>query len=203
MAIENLEFKELDFDNIAIDKINNIAIHIETGEIYDSKSTTQIIYMLDEKKKKDKILKAKEKELKEIIGIEDKKDTFQFNWKENSNFIKVYRTEKREYFKTIKMSASSGLVISYIMDYIEYETNRIAKTEKSTFTNKELEELTGLSDKTLKNALNELEELLIIARTGQRQSREIYFNPYLACSGNEILKTTIELFKDYRPITAY
>lgn len=79
--------------------------------------------------------------------------------------------------------------------YILRYTNRIAKPNKSDFTNKELQHFTGLSDKTIKNALNELESSNVIKRCGQSKARKIYFNPNIAINGSEVQQETYDMFK--------
>lgn len=190
------------FNGFEYDKATNTIIDMETGEIIDNnKGVAQ--KLIEDKKKEDKYRKAKAKALKEGAGIEDKKDTHKFNWKSDSNFIKHYRTEKREYMKQIDISLNALGILSYIENYIEMESNRMAKKTGDNFTNKELIDLFGVSSKTLKNLLNELEEKHFIKRVGNRQAREIYYNPYFMCSGNVMSFSTIDLFKDYKPITAY
>lgn len=192
----------MSFNDFEYDKSTNTIYDLETGEIIDN-SKVNVEQLIEIKKKEDAIRKAKEKELKKSVGIEDKKDTHDFHFKEGSYFIKHYRTEKREYMKQIDISLNALGVLSYIENYIEMETNRVAKPNGDSFTNKELLELFKVSDRTLKNLLNELEEKHFIKRVGNRQAREIYYNPYFMCSGNVIAFSTKELFKDYRPITAH
>lgn len=143
--------------------------------------------------------------LMEIYDIPQDNSPYYYNWKNKSWFIKIYRTEMREYLKKAKLSSNAGLLLSHIQLYIEYGTNRIVNKDNKTFTNKELQKLTGLNKKNLNKALNELEKKLFIARKGKTKSREIYFNPYLICAGNEVEKDTIKLFKlaGYKPITSY
>lgn len=109
----------------------------------------------------------------------------------------------REYKKNVKLSPSAALLLFYLQDYIEYKTNRVANKKGKTFTNKELSKLIDISENPIIGALNELEEKFFIKRIGNRRAREIYFNPYLACAGNEISKDTLDMFKDYASITPY
>lgn len=189
------------FDTLEYDNINNMVYDIETGEIIEDNVTIE--RAIEEYEKRDRYNKVKKKMLNKKLGKVDKRETHDLNWKERSFFIKIYRTEKREYLKNAKLSPNAGLFLLCIEPYIEFETNRIATPEGDSFTNKELEELTGLSVKVIKNTLDELERKKFIKRVGQRQARQIYFNPYLCCAGNEILKTTVEMFSDYTPITPY
>ena len=201
---EATTYLEYDFDDLEYDKPSNTIYGKGTGEIIDDKTTIE--KAIEDHDKQVKYDKAKKKEFNKKLGKVYKEDTHHFGWKSGKKvqFIKIYRTEMREYKKSIKLSSNAGLLLFYIQDYIEFETNRIAKPDGSTFTNKELQALTGLSDKPLRNALNELEDLFFIKRVGQGKAREIYFNPYLMCSGVAILKEVVDvLFKDYKPCTAY
>ncbi|CAK7015558.1 hypothetical protein [Tissierella sp.] len=196
---------ETNFDNLEYDKANNIVYDKSTGEIIDDKLVIE--KAITEQEKQERKDKAKKRELNRTLGKVDKRETHDLNWKSGKKvqFIKIYRTEKREYIKTIRLSPEGGLFLFCIDNYIEMETNRIAKPDGSNFTNKELQELTGLGRDKLKNVLNELEEKLFIIREGQRQAREIYYNPYLSCAGNELLLSTKKMFDDagYKPITQY
>lgn len=198
--MENLELKNIDFENVVIDKENNRALNIETGEIYDKDSKNQVIHMIEEKRKKDKILDAKEKELEKLVDIDEKR---QFNWKKDSQFVQIYRTELRAYNLISELNPDEGLFLYHIQSYIRYETNKIAYPDNTPFNNKDFQELTGLGRDKLEKVLNSLEKKLYIKRVGKGKAREIYFNPYLSCSGNEVLKSTIKLFNGYDPITAY
>ena len=182
------------------DRANKRLIDMSTGEVHNTQKEIKIIF--------DALLKDKEfnrdmeKQLRQDFGLPTELEQYQQNWKKDSWFVKVYRTEMRKHKKNTKLSSSSGLLLTYLQDYIEYKTNRISIGGKS-FTNKELAALTGLSENPIINSLNELEEKHFIKRVGTRRSREIYFNPYLACSGNEVSKTTLELFDSYIKLTPY
>lgn len=196
-----MAMEEYSLQNIKIDMKNNRVFDITTGEIFKDKADIRkILDKASDDKKEDN---AKTKQIRKMFDMQEKKDIYHLDFKKNSHFIKIYRTELREYMQTIKLSPNAGLFLICLQSYVEYQTNRIAKPNGESFNNDELQEITGLSDKTLKNTLNELEQKLFIKRVGQRQAREIYFNPYLICAGNEIEKNTLNLFHKYEPITSY
>ncbi len=194
----------LDYIEIKKTGKNTYEAHdIETGEILD-KNDTRLDLAIDEYEKLIKINKANKKAMKKVQGKIDLSETHYLNWKKKSNFIKIYRTEMREYKKQVKLSPSSGLLLLYLQDYIQYGTNKITNPNGLNLSNADIEGLTGLSTKTVSSSLKELDNKLFIKRVGIGSAREIYFNPYLACPGNEVRIETVDiLFKDYKPITSY
>lgn len=193
--------ERIEFDDVEIDKVGGVNYNRQTGEIIDSKF--DVIEILSEQKEKEEVNKAKKKEMKKNVGLDSDVEAYRSNWKKDSNFIKLYRTEKREYMSSIKVSVGAYGVLAHLENYIEYKTNRIASPSGDRMTNNDIMNLANISDKTLKKTLNELEDKFFIRRVGNRQAREIYYNPYLMCSGNELNKKTLELFKDYSSITPY
>lgn len=192
-------------------------IRISNRFYYDQKSKTLIDMATSEihseQKDIESILKALrkdkefnrdiEKQLRKDFNLPTEIEKNQLNWKNDSWFIKIYRTEMREYKNNIKLSPSAALLLFYLQDYIEYKTNRISNKKGKPFTNKELSKLANISENPIISALNELEEKYFIKRIGNRRAREIYFNPYLACAGNEINKDTLNMFKDYVSLTPF
>lgn len=183
------------------DKKQKELIDTQTGEIYST--LDQIKEWLSKVDIEKQLDNALIKDIKDTYGVKTALQLYQLQWKDDSWFIKIYRTEMREYKKHTKLSSSAGLVLFYLQEYIEYKTNRITNKNGAAFTNKELIKLVNISENTLLKALNELEEKKFIKRIGSKRAREIYFNPYLATSGNEVDKDTIKMFDDYTPITPY
>ena len=183
------------------DKTKEELTDLQTGEIYNCREEAEKwLDIIDEEKHSNNIMIN---DVKDTFGIKSALQLYQFKWKDDSWFIKIYRTEMREYKKKTQLSSSAGLLLFYIQDYIEYKTNRIANQSGKSFTNKELGELAGLSEKTVMKALNELETKKFIKRFGKSRSREFYFNPYLASAGNEMDKSLLKMFDDYTPITPF
>lgn len=202
MAIEINDFDYIDFDDLEVDKKNDIIYHKQTGEIIDDRAT--IRYILDNNNKNKAIDNAKEKEIRRIADMQEKKNYLWLDWKKDSYFIKVFRTELREYMKVTKLSTNARAFLFSVQMYIEYPTNRIAKPDGTNFTNAELTELTGLSKNTLNKTLKELEDKHFIKKVGQGRAREIYFNPYLM-AGKDIEKSTKKIIDEagYKPLTSY
>ncbi|NBI06625.1 hypothetical protein [Senegalia massiliensis] len=185
--------------NYNIDFEDNKIIDIDTGEIVENKSDIKdILKDLDKHIKEDK---AVEKEVKKMVGEEQ--EEIIYSWKKDCHFIKIYRTELREYVNTIELSPDSRAFLFSIEVYIEFISNRIAFKDGKRINNKDLMKITGLKKKALVYALDELEEKHFIKRVGGTRSREIYCNPHLMCAGDRVYTYTKELFKDYIPITRY
>lgn len=180
---------------------NKELIDMSTGEVHkEVKDIKKVLEILKDDKE---FNRSVERQLRKDFGLPTSLEKYRHKWKDDSWFIKVYRTEMREYKKQIQLSPSAGLVLSYIQDYIEYKTNRVANKKGKSFTNKELIQIIKISENTLINALSELESKYFIIRIGNKRAREIYFNPYLATSGNEIEKEVLKMFEDYDPITPF
>lgn len=188
-------------ERFQLDRDGKELIDMETGQIF--KDESEIKLLLENFKDDKEFNRHMEKAIRETWGLKTALELYQQKWKDDSWFIKIYRTEMREYKKVTQLTPSAGLLLFYIQDYIEYKTNRIVNKKHKTFTNKELAKLVDLSEKTVIKALNELEEKKFIKRIGKSRSRQIYFNPYLASAGNEMDKILLNMFDDYNPITAY
>ncbi len=188
-------------ERFILDKKEKHLIDTETGQIYSEKE--EIYKVLEQIKNDKQYNRTMEKAIREIWGLKTELEQYHLNWKSDSWFIKIYRTEMREYLKEISLSSYAGLVLFYIQNHIEYKTNRVVNKNNKSFTNKELIKLTKISENTLIDVLNELEEKLFIKKVGKRRAREIYFNPYLATAGNEVDKEVVKMFDDYKPITPY
>jgi hypothetical protein len=186
-----------------LDEKNKKIIDLETGEIFTDKD--EIEELLNVLKKDKEVNRNIERTIRHVWGIKTKTDEYFLSWKKNSWFVKIYRTEMRKYLKTVNLSPHAGLLLIHIQHYIEHRTNKVVTPNNTNFTNKELQEMTGMGRDKLRDSLNELEEKLFIIRKGNGSAREIFFNPYLMCSGNEVLKDVIDLFDKagYKPLTPY
>lgn len=198
--MEGKKKKGLKIYNVVIDLPKGLAYDGSTGELIEESDIDELI---EDAELENSLYTATTKALLKIFGISEDEVFCKYSWKKNSWFIKIYRTEMRKYKKDVKLSSNAGLVLLYLQDYIEHKTNRITTTDGNSLTNKEMQDLTGLGRDSMQKALNELEEKMFIVRVGKKRAREIYFNPYLMCSGNIISKDTLSLFDDYVPITPY
>lgn len=188
-------------ERYSLNKLTKELIDLQTGEIYSSEQEVKEWYKRrSDEKRLDRDL---ERDIIATFGIKTELELYQQRWKNDSWFIKVYRTERREFLKKAKLSVNASALLFQIEGYLEFKTNRVANKNGKRFTNKDLQDMVGISSTTLKNTLNELEDKLIIKRVGDGQSREIYINPYLMCAGNKMSKDIEELFKDYSPLTPY
>lgn len=184
-----------------LDKKEKMLKDLETGEIYTEKE--EIAEWIESRKHEKEDEKNLVKQLRQTFNLPTALELYQQRWKDDSWFIKVYRTEMREYKKQTQLSSSAGLLLFYLIEYIEYRTNRIVDKKGKALTNDDMADLVGLNKKTIVKSLSELESKMFIKRIGAGRSRQIYFNPYLASGGNQLDKTIIEKFEDYEPITAY
>lgn len=189
------------YQRYILDKKEKQIIDKESGEVHTSKE--DILNIIENNKAKNREDKIFEKELIKLWNLQPNIEPYQKNWKEKSWFIKIYRTERREFFKQNKLSVNASALLLHIEGYTQYKTNRLAGKQGKDLSNKELQDISGLSPVQLKKALNELEDLHIIKRVGNRQARKIYINPYIISAGNEVLLSTKELFKEYKPLTPY
>ena len=188
-------------DRFKLNRETKELIDVKTGEIY--KDENEVKLLLENIKYDKEINRSIEKAIRETFGIKTELELYQLKWKNDSWFIKIYRTERREFLKQAKLSPHATSLLFHMEGYLEFKTNRVAKKCGKRFTNKELCDMVGLSPVTLKNALNELEERLVIKRVGISQQRQIYINPYLMCAGNKMSKEIESLFSEYIPFTAY
>lgn len=184
-----------------LDKKEKRLIDYDTGEIYTEKE--EIIEWLENRKHEKQEDKSLEKDIRQTFDLPTALELYQQKWKEDSWFIKIYRTERRKSLKQAKLSVNASALLLHMEGYLEYKTNRVATKSGKKLSNKDLQNLVGLSPVTLKKALNELEEKLIIKRVGKSQEREIYINPYLMCAGNQVSKEVEKMFSEYDPLTPY
>ena len=176
-------------------------VDLHTGEIH--KDEDEIVLLLKGLKSDKEFNRSMEKAIRDTFGLKTELELYQLKWKSDSWFIKIYRTERREFLKAANLSVNATALLFHIEGYLEYKTNRVANKDGKRFTNKDLQKMVGISPSTLKNALNELEEKFIIKRVGESQQRQIYINPYLMCAGNEMSKDIEKLFTEYKPLTPY
>lgn len=175
---------------------------LETGEIL-GKDNPRLDLAIDEYEKIIKFNKANKKAVKKVQGKVDLSETHHLDWKKKSHFIKIYRTEIREYKKQVRLSENASAILFYLQDYIEYKTNKVLNSNGEGFSNSDIHELTGVSERSIGRSLKELEDKWFIKRLGRTNQREIYVNPYLYCAGNIVSKDTIKLFSGYSSNTQY
>ena len=195
------EKKDLKFTNVEVDLEKGIVYDISTGEIYNDIEDGKCL--LEDSKLHNQYNKAKAKAMRKVYGITDRIEKYYTNWKKKMYFNKVYRVEFREYLDNIKLSPDSALLFLYFQTRLEEKTNKIINDKGKNFSNKEIIELVGLSNKRVKSALSEMEEKLLIKRIGSTHNRAMYMNPYLICTGNVIEIDTVNLFENYVKMSSY
>lgn len=201
-----MEERDIYLDDIEVIKNSDgtyTACDKYTGEILD-KNDSRLDIAIENQKKVDSLNKAKKKGISKVQGKVDINETHHTDWKAKNYFIKIYRTEMREYKKRTKLSTNASIILFYLQDYIEFGTNKISKEKDIGFSNSDISELTGISIRSVGGALKELEDKAFIIRKGSTHNREIYMNPFLICAGNVIDKGIVEQFKKiYTPLTPY
>lgn len=117
------------------------------------------------------------------------------NQPDTRKYTKLYTVKFRSLINNTTLSMNAIGMFGCFQAYLEMYTNRIAKPSGENLTNKDIIKITKLSENTVYKILNELEEGNIIKRVGNRQSRQIYLNPYIVTAGTEIQQETYDMFK--------
>lgn len=164
-----------------------------TGEILRYEQVIQILK--EEKRKTSSLIDCELEQIQIENGIFQKKDTHRFNWNNTRGnptfFYKGYKMFQKEVSENMSLN-EIGLLTVLTMN-LETETNRVVIGGKLP-SNKKLCDITGVSNKTLKNILASLRSKKLIATKGRGLGREIYVNPYWAFDGKDISKKTLDLF---------
>jgi len=164
--------KNLEEEEITITKA--ILIDKETGEIINSLDTG------------DRIVKKKSKEYLE--------DTVE--WGKGLSFVKLFDN----YFPRVALQLSGGAValMSILATYIKYGSSLLCnKRNDYPLNNHDIEEITGLSNKTVSKLMSELVDNKVLARVHTGKSWKYFANPYIYCRGSRINKTLEDMFRDY------
>lgn len=109
-------------------------------------------------------------------------------------YVKVYAVNQRNAISKSDLSVNSLALLFCMQPYLEQYTNRVCLPNGKSFSNKDLENLLGISNNPLLYALNELESKNIMKRVGKGRARQIFINPNLMTSGTETQKETYEMF---------
>lgn len=143
-------------------------------------------------------------EIKDMLGDNDKilrgksseylRETTPWN---AGPFIKVFRDNY--------MKAANGLstttavaVASMLSSYIAYRSNLLCnREERYPLNNTDIQEITGLSKKTVIKVMDELVQKKVFARANVGHSYQYYANPYIYVCGTRINKTLQAMFKNY------
>lgn len=175
---------------------DNKYVDIITGEIVDYEAAIKI---LDKENNETKIFNELIQSEKEIIkkenGWVDPKEKYTFNWNNNKNnpkfFYKGYKEFQKKQIKNLNITEIGLLTI--LSMYLESQTNKVCVNGVSP-TNKQIQNLSGLGETTIKKSLSSLKDRNLIVTIGRGTGREIYVNPYWSFDGNTISNNTLNLF---------
>lgn len=119
---------------------------------------------------------------------------------QNKNFIKVFTDELMKIRK--KMNSTDIIVSTILMHFISYESGMLTKTgkndERYPLVNKDIEHITGLSDKVIVKTMKKLVDVGVYARAKHKRSFKYFANPYVFMKGNSINKTLRDMFKEFK-----
>lgn len=129
---------------------------------------------------------------KESIDYLD--NTTQFG--KDEPFIKVFS----KYIPKIALELSGGAagIMFMIAPHIAFGSGLLCYMGKGhALNNGDIEELTGLSKKTIIKLMTELVDHKILARCISGRSYKYFVNPYIYCRGGRVNKTLEVMFKDF------
>lgn len=169
---------------------NEGVVNTETGEFFDNYS--------EFKNSQDNTIKDIRNEtqfVKQTFGVQDKKDTHYLGWNNNKGnptyFTKNYKTYQRELMKDMDIFEMG--MMSILSTYSESESNKVV-IDKTSPTNKILEDLSGLGTRKTKEVISSLKNKNLVATIGNGRAREIYINPFWSFDGKNIEKKTLDIF---------
>ena len=200
MFIENInkEFKEV---------VGGSFIKLESGEIFTQSEVLKYIQRKLELFNVDLLHNNSEK-IKESFGIENSQRLVNKNSKKpmrnhmatksmydgsgNHGFNIVYRG-RLEDLQNMKLDKNEKLVYYVVRDFIQYPSNCVIINDVIP-TFKDLEPITSLTERTIRDALKalELKGILKLVQSGHRKA--IYINPEYYASGKELNIDTLKLF---------
>lgn len=138
--------------------------------------------------------------LKSEIEAEEPKEENSIEWKPEDTYVKIYPKAMSEVAK--KLNGSEMLIVMKLMDYISYKSGLLKKANGYPITLKDIEKMTGLSNKTVVKSMINLvkKKVYFRGRTGiaENDPYQFYANPYIFFKGRFINQTLIDMFKDYR-----
>lgn len=114
-----------------------------------------------------------------------------------NNFTKVFGKELMKY--SDKLQSTDTMVLMCMLNNIAYETCMLTKTGKNdkryVLTHKDIMDITGLSESTIKRVMARLVEVGLLARVKFKNSYIYYANPFVFLKGNRVSKAIVDIFK--------
>lgn len=111
-------------------------------------------------------------------------------WHLNCNI--VYRDKLLD-LKNMKMDKNEKLVYYVIRDFVQYPSNCVIINDNIP-TFKELEPITSLTERTIRDAIKALETKNIVKLVQSGHRKAIYVNPEYYASGKELNIDTLKMF---------
>jgi Fic family protein len=162
-------------------------------EIYDTVGKRAVMDYLESIDHEDELYEI------EIWGYV--KDTSKVQWKSSrTKFTKMYDDEVKRLIANGKMDYQKLGFLCHLMMYASFEGNVLMIDEKNNtyMTQKDMIDVTGISESTIKRYIKELikEEILYEKKHPEDQRKRIYFiNPNIFYKGKKINKNTKEYYK--------
>lgn len=117
-------------------------------------------------------------------------------WGKGMRFVKVC-IDYIPKLSPILTGSALGTILA-LTPYIQYYSNMIAKNNGGRpLKNKDIEEIMGYSDKTVKVIMDELVDKRVLFRGRTGKSYQYYANPWIFTKGNRINKTLNAMFQGY------
>ena len=118
-------------------------------------------------------------------------------WGKGLSFIKVFRDNYMKAANSLTTTTAVA-VASILSNYIAYRSNLLCRREERyPLNNTDIQEITGLSNKTVIKIMDELVQKKVFARANVGHSYQYYANPYIYVCGTRINKTLQAMFENY------
>jgi hypothetical protein len=119
---------------------------------------------------------------------------------QGKGFIKVFTHELMKLRGS--MNSTDVIVSTILMHFISYESGMLTKTSKNDerypLLNKDIQEITGLSEKATLKTMNRLVKIGVYAKAKHKRSFKYFANPYIFMRGSKINRTLKDMFKEYQ-----
>ena len=155
---------------------DNRLIYVPTGEIIDNFDVLISFHKITER----------------LHRENDVRDFYMNNWMGNTQFVKVYQINLRDFIN--KLTVYEKALLFSIIPYVGKTTTEILVEGKPP-TNKVLSEISGIKNLvTLKSTLKSLVDNGYIYFNGSTSSRTMFINPTLIFNGRNLFKPTYDKF---------
>lgn len=111
---------------------------------------------------------------------------------DGGEFNIVYRNKIKDVL-TMKLNTTEKLIYYVLRDFIAYPTNCLLINGEVP-TREELEPIIGIKERSIRKALNSLEEKGLLKQVQYGHRKAIYFNPEYYASGKELDIDVLKMF---------